>query len=241
VRSRIAKLAAVPQPEFATNDSSGSARRDLALTRLQNPAVASERETAWAEFLAVYSGTLLHVCRSVAHDRDLAMDAYAFVIEALRADDCRRLQAYVPEPNIRFTSWLIVVTRRLVLDFVRQRYGRPRSTDVEHRQEQETRRRLEDLICDEIDPDDLAPESEGDADAMLRRRELLEHLHNALNQLSASDQLLLALRFDDDRTVSDIARILGLPSIFHVYRRLKAVLSGLRARLRDRGIEESEP
>lgn len=169
------------------------------------------------------------------------MDAYAFVIEALSADDCRRLQAYVPEPNVRFTSWLIVVTRRLVLDFVRQRYGRSRSSDVEHRQEHETRRRLEDLLGDEIDPDDLTPDAEADVDATLRRQELVEHLSKAIAQLTPADQLLLALRFEDERPVADIARILGLPSIFHVYRRLRAVLATLRAQLRERGIEESQP
>ena len=168
------------------------------------------------------------------------MDAYAFVIELLRADDCRRLRAYVPDPNVRFTSWLVVVTRRLVLDFVRQRYGRSRSTNLDYQEQHLARRRLEDFLTDEIDPDDL-PSSGTDADAVLRRRELTRALARALDELSSTDRLLLALRFEDERPVREIAKTLGLPSVFHVYRRLAAVLSTLRDVLRRRGIDAAQP
>jgi hypothetical protein len=52
---------------------------------------------------------------------------------------------------------------------------------------------------------------------------------------------LLALRFEDDRSVRDIARTLGLPSVFHVYRRLGSTLSILRRALEKRGIDSAEP
>jgi RNA polymerase sigma factor (sigma-70 family) len=177
----------------------------------------------------------------VARDRELAMDAYAFAIEVLRADDCRRLRAYVPDPNVRFTSWLVVVTRRLVLDFVRQRYGRSRSTNRDYQEQHLARRRLEDLLTDEIDPDALPSSGGSDADAELRRRELTRALAGALDRLSATDRLLVALRFEDDRPVREIAQTLGLPSVFHVYRRLTAVLSILRDVLHRRGVDEPQP
>lgn len=225
---------------MSLNDSSRSARLLQTLNRLRN-ATAAERDDAWTEFLAAYSGTLLHVCHAMAHDRDLAMDAYAFAIEVLRADDCRRLRAYVPDPNVRFTSWLVVVTRRLVLDFVRQRYGRSRSTTLGYQEQHLARRRLEDLLTDEIDPDDLPSGGGADAEAVLRRRELTRALSGALDGLSSTDRLLLALRFEDDRPVREIAKTLGLPSVFHVYRRLTAVLATLRDVLRRRGIDAAQP
>lgn len=169
------------------------------------------------------------------------MDAYAFVIEVLRADDCRRLRAYVPDPSVRFTSWLVVVTRRLVLDFVRQRYGRSRSANLNFQEQHLARRRLEDLLTDEIDPDDLPSSGGTDADAVLRRRELTRALARALDELSSTDRLLLALRFEDERPIREIAKTLGLPSVFHVYRRLTAVLSTLRDVLRRRGIDAAQP
>jgi RNA polymerase sigma factor (sigma-70 family) len=202
---------------------------------------APQGEDAWAGFLTAYSNTLLRVCRSVTRDQDLAMDAYTFVVEALRADGCRRLQTYVAERDVRFASWLTVVARRLAVDFVRRRYGRLRSSDADCEQRHRTRRHLEDLRDQGIDPDTLISQVHDDPDLALRRREVAEHLSKALAQLSSTDRLLLALRFEDDRPVCDIARILGLPNAFHVYRRLKSALSSLRDCLRNCGIEDAEP
>ncbi|MDP9359914.1 MAG: sigma-70 family RNA polymerase sigma factor [Acidobacteriota bacterium] len=177
----------------------------------------------------------------MAHDHDAAMDAYAHALEALREDRCRRLRAYVPEPNIKFSSWLVVVTRRLVLDYFRQRYGRSRSEDADRQHEQKTRRRLEDLVADEIDPDQLVGESRTEADAGIRRQQLKAALTRALEALDPADRLLLALRFEDERSVREIARTLALPSVFHVYRRLGTVLSTLRRTLQSLGVDTAEP
>lgn len=168
------------------------------------------------------------------------MDAYAFVLEALREDDCRRLRAYLPDGRTKFTTWLVVVVRRLVLDYLRRRYGRSRSDDEARKEESAARRNLEDLVAAELDPEEI--ESSGAApDAGVRRAELTAAVRAAIGQLSASDRLLLALRFIDERPVRDIRRTLGLASVFHVYRRLNATLSQLRAALARRGVEGTEP
>lgn len=168
------------------------------------------------------------------------MDGYAFVLQALREDGCRRLRAYVPDGKTKFTTWLVVVARRLVLDYFRQRYGRSRSQDDAARDEHAARRRLEDLVAEEIDPDQLAVASSG-PDASLRQAELMDALRRALDELDPADRMLLALRFADDRPIRDIARALGLPSVFHVYRRLGGALSALRRALARRGVEGPEP
>jgi DNA-directed RNA polymerase specialized sigma subunit len=54
------------------------------------------------------------------------------------------------------------------------------------------------------------------------------------------DRLLLKLRFDDGLSAPEIARLLGFPTPFHVYRRLNALYARLRGGLRERGIEEGE-
>jgi RNA polymerase sigma factor (sigma-70 family) len=211
------------------------------LSRLHNATDETQRDEAWAEFVAAHSDTVLHTCRSVTRDHDAAMDGYAYVLEALREDSCRRLRGYVPHPDVKFTSWLVVVTRRLVLDYFRQRYGRARSGDVERQQESQTRKRLEDLVADEIDPDQIVDASAGSPDAAIRRQQLAVSLRRALDELPPADRLLLALRFEDERPVRDIARTLGLPSVFHVYRRIGVVLSTLRRALAMLGVEEAEP
>jgi RNA polymerase sigma factor (sigma-70 family) len=211
------------------------------LLRLRNATDSNEYDNAWAEFVATYSDTILHTCRAVARDRDAAMDAYAHALDALRADDCRRLRAYIPEPEIKFSSWLVVVTRRLVHDYFRHRYGRSRSEDLDRRQEQTTRRRLEDLVADAIEPDTLIGAPYNEADARIRLQELKVALAAALEDLDASDRLLLALRFEDQRPIREIARTLGLASVFHVYRRLNGVLQRLRQTLERHGVEGSDP
>lgn len=211
------------------------------LSRLLSARDAPEREEAWGKFLAAHSSLLLHTCRTVVRDRDAAMDGYVHVLEELRADCCRRLRAYTPQAATRFTTWLVVVTRRLLLDHYRHRYGRPRSDDGARREEHVTRRRLEDLVATEIDPDQLPISTSHSPDIAVRRRELTSALRQALAELTPSDRLLLALRFEDERPVREIAAIMRLPTIFHVYRRLGAALTQLRSALRRRGVEEPEP
>ena len=211
----------------------------MTLSRLRNAHEGTERDDAWAAFIAAHSDVVLHACRATASDRDAAMDAYAFVLEALLEDECRRLRAYAPDGRTKFTTWLVVVTRRLALDHVRQRYGRSRSEDDAQRAEQATRRRLEDLVAEEIDPDQIVGASES-PDAFLRRSQLLSALSAALEALEPADRLLLALRFEDERPVKEIAKALGFPSVFHVYRRLGVVLDQMRRALVRRGVEEPE-
>lgn len=169
------------------------------------------------------------------------MDGYAYVLEALREDCCRRLRAYTPAATSRFTTWLVVVTRRLILDHHRRRYGRRRSEEEARRAEQVGRRRLEDLIASEVDPDHLTTSAADSPDLAVRRQELADVLSRALQELDSADRLLLTLRFEDNRPVRQIAAMLGLPTVFHVYRRLAAVLDTLKRALARRGVHESEP
>jgi RNA polymerase sigma factor (sigma-70 family) len=163
------------------------------------------------------------------------------VLEALRADECRRLRAYAPRAGTRFTTWLVVVTRRLLLDHHRHRYGRPRAEDDARRAEQVTRRRLEDLVAAEVDPDRLTAAATTGADTAVRREQLAHALRQALDELESSDRLLLALRFEDERSVREIAAMLRMPTVFHVYRRIGVVLAAIRRALARRGVEGPEP
>lgn len=167
------------------------------------------------------------------------MDAYTFVLGALRQDDHRRLRAYAPDGRSSFSTWLIVVTRRLALDHLRRKYGRSRSGDAARRADVGSRRALEHLIGDAIDPDRLAAPSPP-PDVTLQRAELLAVLRAAIASLEASDRLLLALRFADERPVRQIATLLAMPTVFHVYRRLGALLVRLRDELARRGVENPE-
>ena len=175
----------------------------------------------------------------MATDGDSAMDAYAYVLEQLHENNCRRLRAFSPDGPARFTTWLVVVARRLCLDYRRSRYGRQK-TDVEPI-ERDTRRRLEDLIGADIDPASMPDTNPRTVEADLMSAELKAGLAHVLEALPARERLLLAMRFEDGQSVPRIAQQLGYLTPFHAYRHLNAVLDRLREQLRDKGIDGPGP
>jgi len=196
-------------------------------------------DAAWRAFIAEHTRLLLHVARSVTSSHDDAMDAYAFVIEQLQADDFRRLREFAADPRSKLSTWLVVVARRLCLDLYRRRYGRVRGSDSSA--QRVVRRRLQNLVGEDFAVHELPANHNGGAELALRRSELQGALDQALAALDAHDQLLLRLRFDDDLSAQEIAKLLAFPSPFHVYRRVNALLGVLRRTLEQRGVESAVP
>ena len=202
---------------------------------------AEGRNRAWDRFVRKHSRILLKVAFETKVGYDGAMDRYAITLEGLRADDFRRLRQYRPDGTTRFTTWLVVVARRLCLDHHRRVYGRPRRADDRALEERETRRRLVDFVAEEIDLETLTTLDEQGTDAGVRRRELTEALEASLETLDLEDRLMLRLRFEHETRVSEIARLLGKPTVFHVYRRIKKILSRLRSELEAHGVGGTKP
>jgi RNA polymerase sigma factor (sigma-70 family) len=209
------------------------------LSRLIRAGTAQDSDAAWRAFVTEHSRLVLHACRSVWRSPDDAMDAYAEVLDHLHADDFRRLREFATEPRSRVSTWLVVVSRRIALDLYRRRYGRAGSdAAVEQRR---ARRRLQDLVAEQLEFHDHAGSDDDRADAAIRRAELHEALQCALAALAPRDVLLLKLRFVDDLSAQAIARMLDMPSPFHVYRRLNGLLAELRHTLGRRGVESALP
>jgi RNA polymerase sigma factor (sigma-70 family) len=211
------------------------------LSRLLGASESRERDQAWKEFVAEHSRLLLHVARSVNRDRDEAMDAYAFILESLSAAEFARLRAFAADGRSKFSTWLVVVARRLCLDHHRQRFGRARDEQSDSaRQDLALRHRLGRLAGENIELSELAAAAMG-ADERLSAGEVRAALAASLDTLPAADRCLLALRFEDDLSAQQIARIMHFPTPFHVYRRLEVVTKTLRALLTARGIESAAP
>ena len=212
------------------------------LTRLLEAADTPARDSAWTLFVAEYSRLLLYVARKLTPDYDTAMDAYAFVLEKLREQDLRRLRGYAADGRGKFTTWLVVVSRRLCLDFHRHRYGRAvHSEDASDADARAARRRFVDLTLAQVDDTLVSRASDADPDGELRRGELERALDTAVTELPAPDRLLLSLRFHDGLSGAEIASLLHFASPFHVYRRLNHLLAGLRQRLARLGVQSSVP
>jgi RNA polymerase sigma factor (sigma-70 family) len=210
-----------------------------ALELLVAPTDDGAKEKAWADFLAGCSDVLLRVARIMGGDEDAVMDRYAFIVGALSRDDYRRLRAYVNDGKSSFETWLAVVARRLCMDEYRGRYGRSQSDSEETAERRAARRNLSDLVGSELGLDELLARADAAPDAELERKELRSTLDAALAQLDTEDRVILRLRFEDDVSVPEIARLLSLGSPFSLYRRLNRILASVRRTLESAGINDA--
>jgi RNA polymerase sigma factor (sigma-70 family) len=205
------------------------------LSELLSAEGSTSREVAWTAFVQAANKLLLHTAHSLGGGYDAAMDRYAFTLEQLRHDDFRRLRAFQPQGSGKLSTWLVIVARRLCLDYERQRYGRSRSLAPPERLAQAGRRRLVDLAGEGLDLDRHAAKNEADPLSELCAAELHRSLEQALASLSPQERLLLKLRYEDGLSASTIARAMHLPTPFHVYRRTARLLDGLRRSLAEQG------
>lgn len=197
------------------------------LRHLLEAADGPEEERAWTEFLDSYSRLILYVARQMPRDHDVVMDRYTFVVERLREQGCRRLRTFAADGRGKFTTWLIVVIRRLCVDHDRSKHGRAPAPGA---RSSGAPRRLVELV---LDPEvmDRLPHGGPPADEELERELILQQLDAAVATLGPADQLLLALYYQDGRSAREIASLMTLPTPFHVYRRLKRVHASLRLAL----------
>jgi RNA polymerase sigma factor (sigma-70 family) len=212
------------------------------LVRLLSAGDQASQDQAWDAFIQAFSRLLISTARTFGGDRDAAMDRYAYVLEQLRRDDFKRLRGYVADGRSNFTTWLVVVARRLCLDYRRHRYGRPRGEpNGVAAVERVVRKRLVDFIAEDLDLSGSVSADGPDPEMELRVLQLRDALNGALRSLPSRDRLLLAFRYEDDMTARQIARLMGLPSVFHVYRRIKAVQRSLRELLEQQGVDDASP
>ncbi len=211
------------------------------LDRLLASSETSDRDAAWAAFVDRHSRLILRVAHSLGGGQDAAMDRYAYVLEWLRRDDLARLRTFVPDGRCQFSTWLVVVARRLCLDQARRRYGHASASGGEAAERRAARRRLADLVGERIDLDALEDAGTSSPDANLRGQELTAALEAAIGELDDSERLLLKLRYEFDLPVREIAEIVRAPSVFHVYRRLNRTLERLRGGLARHGVVDPEP
>lgn len=208
----------------------------LELERLCRADSPDAREAAWADFLSTYNDVLLRAVRLRA-EYDGAMDRYAYVLEHLRADDYRRLRQCAVKAPADFSLWLAVTARRLGLDHYRSRYGRGRTGSAESTGRRTVRRRVVDLLSSGVEVDRLLDDRTARQDEVIAAQDRVAALRFAIAELSERDRLLLRFRFDEGCSASTIARLMDFPTVFHVYRRLAAVLAGLRRTLEAKGFD----
>lgn len=191
----------------------------------------SDVDEAWSALLRRHSRLILHAVRRTQGGYDGTMDRYAYVLEQLRSNDYRRLRSFDAGHGARFSTWLVVIAQRLAVDFHRRRFGRTRPSSDARSDQLDARRRLAELISERMDLTELPDTASPDAQATLIRAERRDALRTAVRRLPSRDRLLLSLRFIDDASAGEIAVAMGYPTQFHVYRRIKKILTTLRRSL----------
>jgi RNA polymerase sigma factor (sigma-70 family) len=196
------------------------------------------REAAWERLISRYTRLVLHVSRSFGGGYDAVMDRYEYVLERLREDDFRRVRGFRLDGSAAFPTWLVVVARRLCLDHHRRENGRapiddPRGNGVARL----FRWRLTRNHGERIDPDTIADAGSIPIDQAVGGADPEGTLQSAVASLPDRDRLLLLLRFEQALPASRIAKSMGFPTVFHVYRRLAAVTAALRIELERNGVE----
>ncbi|MFN2638078.1 MAG: sigma-70 family RNA polymerase sigma factor [Gemmatimonadaceae bacterium] len=211
----------------------------IELSQLLSALDSTSQEAAWEDLIGRHTRLLLALSRTFSGGHDEVMERYAYILEKLREDNFRRLRTFDANSGVRFSTWLTVAARRLCLDQLRARYGRLRPGT--HSAAPDSLRNIRRALADELGPDidiEILPDEDSPsaiAQTVLNERD--RALGGALTQLDSRERLLVALRFEDDLSAASIARIVGAPTPFHIYRQLNGVLEKLRRLLRSRGIE----
>jgi len=200
-------------------------REELALAR----ACAAGREQAWQVFLTRYREKLYDIARGITKEdsraRDLADSIYGDLYGTTEKEGRRvsRLSFYMGRGSLE--GWLRTV---LAQEFVNRYRKQKRLVSLEEQAE------------DGVQFSAAEPDFSGPVD-----RRLGAAVDSALEQLPGEDRLVLASYFLDDRTLTEIGRMLGVHEST-ISRRLekllkalkKQVLAGLMARGMNRGQAE---
>lgn len=219
-----------------------SSRPPSVLVRLLSARDPATRDRAWETFVEKYTPLLISTASRFGGDREATMDRYTYILEELHRDDFKRLRRYAADGRSRFTTWLVVVARRLCLDHQRRRYGRPRTEATGIVEVQRViRKRLADFVAEDLDLASGLSANGGRPDEEVRAAELRTALNDALRTLPSRDRLLLAFRYEEEMSAREIAQLLDLPSVFHVYRRLNAIHGVLREILERKGVRDADP
>jgi RNA polymerase sigma-70 factor (ECF subfamily) len=183
---------------------------ELALAR----ACAAGHDLAWTAFLTRYREKLYDIARGITKEdsqaRDLADSIYGDLYGTAERDGCRvsRLNLYMGRGSLE--GWLRTV---IVQEFVNRYRKRKRLVSLEEQAE-------EGVQFSAADPDPLpAPDSR-----------LGSAVDEALNRLGTEDRLVLASYYLDDRTLTEIGRLVGVHEST-ISRRLEKLLKGLRKQI----------
>ena len=190
------------------------------IERILDQLSSDDPQAGWEAFLESYSGLIFQVMSILDRDPDNRSDSFLYACQQLHNNGFRRLRQFKPAGPARFSTWLRAVVRNLYLDWRRRRFG-PRSwaptVSLDFQAKPGAVPLGEQLTSHHPDPEIVALLNE-------RRSEL----ESALEKLEPTELLILRLRYQEDLTLSQISRVIGLGSPQSVRYHLQDILGKLK-------------
>ncbi len=122
-------------------------------------------------------------------------DLHNTVFIKLIENDCKKLHQYKGLNGCSLATWLRVVTVRIVLNDIRQKFSKINGSH-------QNRQYLEDI-------EDLKANEPGITDLMIRM-ESEKRVQKGLKKLSARDRMFLRLHIENNLSLKDVAETMGL-------------------------------
>ncbi|OGW79639.1 MAG: hypothetical protein A3G33_07560 [Omnitrophica bacterium RIFCSPLOWO2_12_FULL_44_17] len=184
---------------------------------------------AWGEFITKYNKLIYSsIYRALkwknwTPDPDLVKDLYQGAFEAILEDDYEKIRQFGWENGCSFATWLGVIVRNRVIDFVRKESKRSSKTEsLDGRAVSEEGYRLIDRLKDDS----------GTALETLTQKEKVELLEKAIETLDENDKVFVKLLLARDFSHQAVARLMG-KSLDAVYMQKKRVLEKLKRYLKN--------
>ncbi len=153
---------------------------------------------------------------------DLAEDLWQEVFLSLLKNDYAKLKSFKWKNNCSIATWIGVITRNLVLDYIRKESKQRGITESLDKTVE---------FEEEITILDTKGDEKYSSYEVLNKKEILEMLAKSMNELPASDKILLELLYYDGLPYEEIAKKLG-KSVNAIYMQKKRVTNKLQEIIR---------
>lgn len=171
-------------------------------------AVIAGDVASWQKFVLKYANVIYRAIGKYCDDYDEKMAVFLHILEKLREDRFFRLSHF--EFQAQLSTWLMVVSRHLTLDFLRAKYGRDFSLKKIRVVSYDAAPSFLKHLADTVTPEhEMANEEQRQA-----REKLEQALQRALQNLSAQESLAIQLVYFKGLKIKAAGKLLEVRSIY---------------------------
>jgi len=189
---------------------------NLSEKELLNACIQGSKE-AWDAFVEKYTNLTYHTINKTFKTntsdffyQDIT-DIHNNVFLSLMENDYRKLKQYEGKNGCTVSSWLLVVTRNLALNYIKKL---------------KTYIPLEDDTSDSANVIETVPDPQQQPDEELSKKESWEMLKELIKDLNSKDVLFLKLCYEEELPPEEIAEMLSI-TVNNVYTRKKRIRENL--------------